>query len=341
MKWFIAVLWFLFVLSSSSACVEGPQGHSGAYGASCTVTDNGDGTYSSICPDGTYVTWHDGTVGSTGLTGIEGPPGPTGPEGPQGQDGNSAEPCTVRPNADGSGSMLTCPDGSQESVRNGRDGEPGAPGPTGSQGSPGPEGAIGPQGETGATGPQGPVGPPGSTGPSDGSFPANCVELQHRTDRENSVLYCDSIPITIEHGECMEFPQDSGAFVGCFPYEDCIIAAGLAGSCDPRACSSDADCAPPAGACQSWGYCERDSDGDGWSDTEDNCEWDYNPDQLNSDPPENWGDACDNCPFVVNWEQFDADADGVGDACDNCVDVANRDQSDRDSDGAGDACDPT
>ena len=48
----------------------------------------------------------------------------------------------------------------------------------------------------------------------------------------------------------------------------------------------------------------------------------------------------DNCPFNYNPEQIDMDQDDVGDLCDNCIDIANTDQSDLDGDGLGDVCDP-
>lgn len=59
--------------------------------ASCTVVDNGDGTYAMTCPDGSSVVFSDGGDGTAG------------------QDGES---CTVVGNGDGTYTM-TCPDGTQ------------------------------------------------------------------------------------------------------------------------------------------------------------------------------------------------------------------------------------
>jgi hypothetical protein len=85
------------------------------------------------------------------------------------------------------------------------------------------------------------------------------------------------------------------------------------------------------------GAAESDSDGDGITDTIDNCPSVPNPDQLDADG-DGIGDVCDNCPAIANVNQADADADGIGDACDNCPAVPNADQLDTDEDGIGDAC---
>jgi hypothetical protein len=60
---------------------------------------------------------------------------------------------------------------------------------------------------------------------------------------------------------------------------------------------------------------DEDSDGDGVSDSQDNC------------------------PNHPNADQADTDGDGVGDVCDNCIEFANADQIDSDGDAYGDACD--
>ncbi|HZN03383.1 MAG TPA: thrombospondin type 3 repeat-containing protein, partial [Candidatus Polarisedimenticolia bacterium] len=60
-----------------------------------------------------------------------------------------------------------------------------------------------------------------------------------------------------------------------------------------------------------------DRDGDGVTDTADNCPGVPNPSQADSDG-DGVGDVCDNCPFLVNRYQSDMDEDGMGDQCDPC-----------------------
>lgn len=103
----------------------------------------------------------------------------------------------------------------------------------------------------------------------------------------------------------------------------------------------------------------NDEDGDGFLDSEDNCDGVINPDQADQDQ-DGVGDACDNCVAFANLDQADSDGDGVGDACmtgnfydkdrdtdgdstpdqnDNCLMIANPGQEDADGDSLGDACD--
>ncbi len=95
-----------------------------------------------------------------------------------------------------------------------------------------------------------------------------------------------------------------------------------------------------------------DSDRDGVADAIDNCPFDANPQQRDSDG-NGLGDVCDCAAAGV-----DLDADGVDDACDDCVGVATGEDVggdgvddgcevcaeaigvDMDADGVDDACDP-
>jgi hypothetical protein len=74
-----------------------------------------------------------------------------------------------------------------------------------------------------------------------------------------------------------------------------------------------------------------DTDGDGVTDTADNCPLDANANQRDTDSDSD-GDACDgdddadqvpdeddNCPLISNTTQLDSDRDGLGDACDSTV----------------------
>jgi len=82
----------------------------------------------------------------------------------------------------------------------------------------------------------------------------------------------------------------------------------------------------------------RDYDGDGIKNLQDNCPCMANPDQADYDM-DGIGDVCDNCPRIANPIQHDFDSDGVGDECDNCYMTYNPLQEDIDHDGVGDSCD--
>jgi hypothetical protein len=81
---------------------------------------------------------------------------------------------------------------------------------------------------------------------------------------------------------------------------------------------------------------QEDQDEDGVGDVCDNCE-NYNPSQGDSDG-DGYPDGCDNCEFTFNPSQTDIDRDGVGDWCDNCAITKNPNQRDSDGDYIGDAC---
>jgi FtsP/CotA-like multicopper oxidase with cupredoxin domain len=83
---------------------------------------------------------------------------------------------------------------------------------------------------------------------------------------------------------------------------------------------------------------DGDDDGDGVTNTNDNCPNTPNPGQEDADG-DGVGDVCDNCPLVANPGQEDTDGDGLGDSCDNCPTTPNPGQENADGDAAGDACD--
>src|SRR5438309_846564 len=59
-------------------------GGAGPAGTSCVVKDNGDGSKTLTCGDGTIVTVHDGTNGAPGTNGMNGIAGMNGADGKNG-----------------------------------------------------------------------------------------------------------------------------------------------------------------------------------------------------------------------------------------------------------------
>ncbi len=108
----------LVLLAGCGGGEDGDAGAPGEDGSSCTVTDNGDGTATIACDDGTEATLSDGEDGDAGEVG---PPGDS---------------CTVIDHDDGT-KTLRCEDGTRVTLTDG------APGVDGRRGAPGEDGAPG------------------------------------------------------------------------------------------------------------------------------------------------------------------------------------------------------
>lgn len=155
-----------------------------------------------------------------------------------------------------------------------------------------------------------PVRRDGSTcGP--GSFPANPSRCYDTIGNEDAVWTLKVDPLSFSNPYAIRAFGDDGSGSGFFPLPAVPVAPATPGN---------------------------DRDGDGISDTSDNCPDTPNPGQEDTDS-DGIGDACDNCRTTANANQLDTDGDGVGDACDNCQTTSNADQLDADGDGVGDVCD--
>lgn len=129
----------------------GVDGKDGSSGTSCTVKDNGDGSKTINCTDGTSATVSDGKAGTAGKDGKtcslkdngDGTKTITcadisvtvkdGVQGPAGADGKS---CTIKDNGNGT-KTISCADGTTVNVSDGKNGTNGPTGPTGPAGATG------------------------------------------------------------------------------------------------------------------------------------------------------------------------------------------------------------
>ena len=104
------------LLAASCLAAAACTGPAGKDGEPCTVKDNGDGTTTITCPDGSKATVKNGTDGQNGQPGQ---PGQNGQNGQNGMDGTS---CSVAAGPDAGQSTITCTDGTSVIVSNGQDG---------------------------------------------------------------------------------------------------------------------------------------------------------------------------------------------------------------------------
>jgi hypothetical protein len=106
----------------------------------------------------------------------------------------------------------------------------------------------------------------------------------------------------------------------------------------------------PKRAEYSEGISDSDRDGDGVTDTLDNCPFMFNPvrpldgDRQPDTDGDGEGDICDACPgdkanACTKPDKNDLDDDGIPNGKDNCPEDSNADQADGDKDGWGDVCD--
>lgn len=98
---------------SAAMLLAACSGPAGKDGLPCTVKDNGDGTATISCPDGTTVTVSNGTAGQNGQN------GQNGMNGMNGTDGTS---CSVTTNPDAGTKTIVCTDGTSILVTDGTNG---------------------------------------------------------------------------------------------------------------------------------------------------------------------------------------------------------------------------
>ena len=163
------------------------------------------------------------------------------------------------------------------------------------------------------------------------SVPEECEEInacdESRTfcvyDLENPDTYAD-LKLTLETALSQETMPEELAYAkelfGLFMCEETRPSCNIA--------------SPSAG----------DDDGDGVTDSEDNCLDVYNPLQSDYDS-DGQGDACDLCVLspqeeVCTPDPIDVEGDGFVNEEDNCPWLYNPNQLDSDEDGKGDECDP-
>ena len=134
----------------------------------CSVVDNGDGTSTISCADGTTVTvsngtdGEDGDDGSDGTQGVSGPPGQDGEDGDDGDDGDNGQ--NGQPGTNGSNGTDGVDGQNGDDGTNGTSGTNGTNGQDGDDGDDGDDGTNGVGGNNGADGNDGTDGTDGADG---------------------------------------------------------------------------------------------------------------------------------------------------------------------------------
>lgn len=125
------------LVAACAALLAACPGPAGQDGKPCAVKDNGNGTTTISCPDGTTATvangtpgtpgtngsnGTNGTPGANGTNGMNGANGSNGANGTNGTNGVNGTSCSVSANPDAGTKTITCTDGTTVVVRDGTNG---------------------------------------------------------------------------------------------------------------------------------------------------------------------------------------------------------------------------
>ncbi|MAZ55944.1 MAG: hypothetical protein CMP54_03010, partial [Flavobacteriales bacterium] len=130
---------------------------------------------------------------------------------------------------------------------------------------------------------------------------------------------------TENDGSCVYSDNDYDCDGNCFDADE----DGICNFDEVDGCTDETACNYNAAATEDNGTCDQDSDGDGFCNMDDNCPYDYNPNQLDYDN-DDIGDECDTCNDLdldqwcddsdpcINDPDNDIDGDGLCADVDEC-----------------------